>query len=240
MRRGFLIGVLASLLCVSPALVAQRGGGGIELHGIPASVTDPGRNGVPRGIPASVTDPTPRTNLGRVPGNFNGHGHHHGTPVFALPYYGYYGSPFYDYSDYAQYDPTQAQQSQAQPQPQPQSQSQPQVIIIREEPNPEDDSRYGQHSFEEGDDSDSSAPAHDRVAQARPAPVPQPKVDDSPATTLVFRDGHKMEVHNYAIVGSNLVDLTKSPVLKKIPLDSLDLDATRKANEDNGVDFHTP
>jgi len=231
MRRGFSIGVLALLLCVVQALVAQRGGG-LELHGVPASVTDPGPNGVPRGIPASVTDPTPS----RVPGNFTGmHGNHHSVPVFAIPFYGYYGVPYYDYSDYAQYDQAQAQPVQQQAQPQPQ----PQVIIIKEEPSTSgEESRYGEHSFDE-EDRGRRAPARDQVAEAR-APAPQSALDNSPATVLVYRDGHKSEVRNYAIVGSNLVDLTRSPVLKKIPLDSLDLDATRKANEDNGVDFHTP
>ena len=114
------------------------------------------------------------------------------------------------------------------------------MIIIRDEPNPEDDSRYGQHSFDAQDDSDQLVPSHDQVAHARPAPAPQPAQEDQPATVLVYRDGHKSEVRNYAIVGSNLIDLSKSPVLKKIPLDTLDLEATRKANEDNGVDFHTP
>jgi hypothetical protein len=232
MRRGFSISVLALLLCVVPALVAQRGGG-LELHGVPASVTDPGPNGEPRGIPASVTDPTPR----RVPGNFTGmHGNRQSAPVFAIPFYGYYGVPYYDYADYAQYDQAQAQPVQQQPQQPPQ----PQVIIIKEEPYTSDDeSRYGEHSFDE-QDSRRRAPVRDQIAQIPPAPASQSAQDNSPATILVYRDGHKSEVRNYAIVGSNLVDLTRSPVLKKIPLDSLDLDATRKANEDNGVDFHTP
>jgi hypothetical protein len=235
MRRRFLIGVLGLSICGVPALVAQRGGG-IELHGIPASVTDPGRNGIPRGIPASVTDPTAKPNFGRVPGNFEGQHRHHRTPVSAVPYYGYYGLPYYDYSDVSQDDQAQAQQ-----QPQPQQQAQPQVIIIREEPSTSDDeSRYGEHSFDGQDDRSQRIPAHDQVAQARPAPTPQAIQDDSPATTLVYLDGHKSEVRNYAIVGSNLIDLTRSPVLKKIPLASLDLEATRKENEENGVDFHTP
>jgi len=41
-------------------------------------------------------------------------------------------------------------------------------------------------------------------------------------------------------VGGNLIDLTKSSLLKKIPLTSLDLEATRRENEENGVDFHLP
>jgi hypothetical protein len=40
-------------------------------------------------------------------------------------------------------------------------------------------------------------------------------------------------------MGDNLFDLTNSAVLKKIPLNLLDLDATRRANEANGVDFPT-
>jgi hypothetical protein len=78
------------------------------------------------------------------------------------------------------------------------------------------------------------------AAQAKPAPATAATPDDSPMTTLVYRDGHKSEVRNYAIVGNNLIDLTRTPVMKKIPLDSLDLVATRKENEDNGVEFHTP
>jgi hypothetical protein len=56
-------------------------------------------------------------------------------------------------------------------------------------------------------------------------------------TTLVFRDGHKAEVQNYAIIGDNLIDVTRSAVIKKIPLSPLDLDETRRVNEANGVDF---
>jgi hypothetical protein len=36
------------------------------------------------------------------------------------------------------------------------------------------------------------------------------------------------------------MDLTKTPLIKKIPLASLDLEATRHQNEENGVDFHLP
>jgi hypothetical protein len=56
----------------------------------------------------------------------------------------------------------------------------------------------------------------------------------------VYRDGHKSELRNYAIVGPDLLDLTKSPVIKRIPLASLDLGATRRENEQNGVDFYLP
>jgi hypothetical protein len=107
------------------------------------------------------------------------------------------------------------------------------VIIIKEESSRRDDDRSS-------DDRDSRESTHEQVARAAAPAPPQPSEDSFPMTTLVFRDGHKSEVRNYAIVGSNLIDLTKSQVMKKIPLASLDLDATRKENEDNGIDFHLP
>jgi len=226
MRRGLLILVFTTLLYASPALVAQRG---IELHGVPASVTSPGANGRPRGIAASVTDPSFGSSLRRA-GNVRHRGHdgrgRDVRPVYAVPYYGYYAG----LDDSMPYDQTEQQLQQA---------TQPQVIIVKEEPAESDDSsRYGEHSFDgrEG----KRQPDDDQLEQSKPASPPAAKQDDSPPTTLVYRDGHKSEVRNYAIVGSNLIDLTKSPVLKKIPLASLDLVATRKENEDNGVDFHTP
>ena len=59
-----------------------------------------------------------------------------------------------------------------------------------------------------------------------------------PATVLVFRDQHKQEVQNYAIVGQTLWAF--APQHQKIPLADLDLQATAKANEDRGVSFHVP
>ena len=56
---------------------------------------------------------------------------------------------------------------------------------------------------------------------------------------LIFRDGHKGEVHDYAIVGSTLYDIGENTT-KKIALNDLDLDATTKANDDRGVSFQLP
>jgi hypothetical protein len=78
---------------------------------------------------------------------------------------------------------------------------------------------------------------------ARSAPPFRPHqpehTDPGTPTVLIFRDQHKQEVENYAIVGQTL--WTFSPQLtKKIPLSDLDLPATTKANEDRGVDFRLP
>jgi ribosomal 50S subunit-associated protein YjgA (DUF615 family) len=60
-----------------------------------------------------------------------------------------------------------------------------------------------------------------------------------PATVLVFRDQHKKEIQNYAIVGQTLWNFS-SQHTEKIPLADLDLQATTKANEDQGVTFRVP
>jgi hypothetical protein len=60
-----------------------------------------------------------------------------------------------------------------------------------------------------------------------------------PSTVLVFKDGHQSDVLNYAIVGDTLFDLSAGRI-HKILLADLDLPATRKANDDRGVDFQIP
>jgi hypothetical protein len=61
----------------------------------------------------------------------------------------------------------------------------------------------------------------------------------SPATVLVFRDQHRQEVQNYAIVGTTVWTFAPSRT-QKIPLSDLDIAATTKANDERGVDFHLP
>ncbi len=58
-------------------------------------------------------------------------------------------------------------------------------------------------------------------------------------TVLVFKDGHKIELGNYAILGDTLFDLTPGHP-RRIALASLDLDATRQQNDDRGVVFQLP
>jgi hypothetical protein len=58
-------------------------------------------------------------------------------------------------------------------------------------------------------------------------------------TTLVFKDGHQIEVGNYAIVSQTLYDLTPGRP-RRIALADLDLSATEKQNDDHGVVFQLP
>lgn len=67
-------------------------------------------------------------------------------------------------------------------------------------------------------------------------PDPEPP---QPPTLLIFKDGHKLELSNYAILGATLFDLTPGHA-RKIALADLDLEATRKQNDDRGVTFQIP
>ena len=76
--------------------------------------------------------------------------------------------------------------------------------------------------------------SNDVADSADAAPEPP-----QPPTTLVFKDGHQLEVNNYAIVGQILFDLTSGHP-RKIALADLDLSATQKQNDDRGVVFQLP
>ncbi len=78
---------------------------------------------------------------------------------------------------------------------------------------------------------DASA-AQSESASGQPAQPQEP-------TVLVFRDGHHMEIQNYAIVDDFLYDFTPGHG-RKVPLSQLDLPATEKANADRGLDFTLP
>jgi hypothetical protein len=58
-------------------------------------------------------------------------------------------------------------------------------------------------------------------------------------TVLVFRDGHRVSVQNYAIAGSTLWIINERAA-QKVPLSDLDLAATEQANSVNGVEFKLP
>jgi len=67
-----------------------------------------------------------------------------------------------------------------------------------------------------------------------------PSAEEKAATTiLVFRDGRRSEIQNYAIVGQTLWMLTEQRA-RKLAMSDLDVEATRKLNADRGVEFRTP
>jgi hypothetical protein len=63
---------------------------------------------------------------------------------------------------------------------------------------------------------------------------------EAPRTTmLIFRDKHVEEVQNYAVVGQTLWTFNEDRA-KKVPLAQLDIDATRKLNDERGIEFVLP
>jgi hypothetical protein len=71
------------------------------------------------------------------------------------------------------------------------------------------------------------------LMQAPRSAKPEPP---APPTVLIFRDGRKIETKNYALAGQTLWIFSEERA-RKLPLADLDLDATRQANEERGVEF---
>ena len=216
MKRGLALALLA--LATSVVVSAQsHGGSGHASMGAGRGATS--------GVRASASSAGPRGFAGGVSaqrvGSGIAFGHHPGFVTgsrnrgFHRRYYypgivGPYYWPYYG-SDYP-YDAYSSDDYQ---------QSQPVVDSTL------DDDRYGDHSLKEW----RSSP---RQAQAPPAPA-----EEQEPTVLVFHDGHQQEVRNYAIVGQMLWDFSAKGT-HKIPLADLDLDTTRKLNDERGVDFVLP
>jgi hypothetical protein len=73
-----------------------------------------------------------------------------------------------------------------------------------------------------------------RAEQARKYSEPIPL-----GTVLVFRDGRKETIQNYAIAGSTLWILDQDHA-RKVPLTDLNLTATKRDNEERGAEFAVP
>jgi hypothetical protein len=219
------LGILGLML--SPAASAQ-------INGMPASVTSPGFGGRQvNGVAPSVTSLGPRgytpgaptccftgTSLGHphFVANPNHHHHHNGS----LPWGGVYAAPYYGYYDSADEGPDNP--------PDEQYNGGPTVFDRRGPGTAPAPAPYPGRAR-----SDNSQPeAASAAVQSEPS-----SASDQPQTVLVFKDGHQVEVENYAIVGSMLYDLTGGR-RQKIALSDLDLTATAKQNDDRGIDFQLP
>lgn len=65
------------------------------------------------------------------------------------------------------------------------------------------------------------------------------RVEEAPSTILVFRDGQRTEVRNYAITGKTLWVFNERQA-RKILLSDLDVSATQAANAAQGIEFSLP
>jgi hypothetical protein len=232
----------AGLAVLAAAISLGHAQGTVVFHGIPASVTSGTVQNPTPGIAPSVTSatvlPTPFPQFSQ-PFFFTGaqqpffHHRHHFVPV-PVPVPVYY--PFYSYPV------AYGDEMQQQPQPEP-------VVEVVETPAPsfESSPRYEAPaprpsytppaaSKEEPRDDTAAAAAREHKPAKQDASTPEAE----PITILVFRDGHQMEIGNYAIVGDTLYDLAGNYKTHKIMLADLDLEKTVKVNEDRGYDFRLP
>ncbi len=197
---------------------------------------------------------------------FNRFGHHHrgfgfgfgfGAPVVAVPYpvyvtpypygYGYpypydsYGmdNPYYNpYSDpRPSYPITYNTSDQPPPGVAPSVDDEPPLPTDRQRVRSNDD-RYGDHYTDRRERSRRDRDA-DRDDQEAEAPAPKSNPDSYPATTIVLKDGRQIEMQNYAIVGDYVFDLSSGRA-RKYRLSDVDLPATFKVNDENGVGFRLP
>lgn len=132
-------------------------------------------------------------------------------PEYADPGYGYYGDPSYSQPAYSEpaYVPPTAQE--------PAGPSQTELEL----------------SYQVGQLSQQIEQLRQQQAQP-PRPVPPEPAPMS--TVLVFRDGHRIEIQNYAIVGQTLWVLDQRNS-SKIEVADLDVDATQKENRIRGLRF---
>jgi len=227
MRHWLAIAALGAAFLAMPAWAQRHGGGsagfgghaGFAAHGSISGmrgsvIASRGSGGASRGGSGFHGRP--------FPGSFPGRPYF--RPRFYPRYYGY-GYPGWGwYSDYPYYPyyPTY-------------------------DPSYDYSDDYGQNNQADQQQQAEIDRLHDEVARLReqrasqtPRPSAKTQWDgDAEGTELVFRDKHTEEIQNYAIVGQTLWVFTERQA-KKIMLAELDLPATKKANDDRGVDFQIP
>jgi len=199
----------------APPSVTSMGFGGRTINSAPPSVTSLGPHGYSHGFNSAFPNSRPL---------FYGNHHHHRD--WNYPWGGVYGVPSYGYDDYGDNASNGA--------PDDQYNGGPTIFDRRGSgtaPRPPDSYRADAAAA-----SVASDPPSDSASMGQPEADP---VGDQPQTVLVFKDGHQLEVENYAIVGSTLYDLSDGH-RRKIALSDLDLTATAKQNDDRGVDFKLP
>jgi hypothetical protein len=225
--------ILASVAFLSLLVLVFVSIGHAQINGTPASVTSPGFGGQPiNGMRSSVTSVGP-----------NGYAPYYHQPFSTTnpppPFYG--NGDGQHHHHYVEYNPPVVY---AVPVPYAVD-----IGATEDEPNP--DAENSDANYQGGPtvlDRRGSGPGS-YIPPARNATGPRaPQDTDAPAvepdppqepTLLIFKDGHKVEVGNYAIVGPTLFDMTPGHH-RKIPIADLDLEATRQKNDERGVTFQVP
>jgi hypothetical protein len=226
-----------------------------QINGVPPSVTSFGFGGQPgfQGVSPSVTSlgpkgfnpPHPSPHQPQFHPQHGMHqpgSHHHHHEAQSYPYYIPYYVPYYPMAE--PYEPPAEDDAVADAQYEPEQDRGGPTIFDRR-------GSGARSEYYENDRMNAGAvrpPAPAAAAESNTPAVksvpetpkaPEASIAAEPSTVLVFKDGHKQEVTNYAIVGANLFDLTPGHRLK-IALADLNLEATQKANDDQGIDFKLP
>ena len=110
----------------------------------------------------------------------------------------------------------------------------------------DDAARYGEHYLDSREGQRSQADGRResdvRVIPGPKAPASQAAAEPAsqePATVLIFKNGDRMEVHNYAIVGE-MVWVLSGATSHKYALTELDVQKTVKENDERGLEFKLP
>jgi hypothetical protein len=236
-RRFLKVVLLAATFCVLMSFAAQSqvngpGARGFSsaIHGVPPSVTSFGFGGHSgfQGVSASVTS------LGfgsRTPFRLNSRpfGFRHSRRGFGNPFFGNVVAVPYAYPAYVM---------------EPGVDDSMEEEDYRGGPTIFDRRGWGERDYvrPRASEPEDDYRADLRAKHAEPSvaePAQQQEVAEQPRTLLVFKDGHQREVANYAIVGMTLYDLSNGRA-QKVELAELDLSATKKQNDDRGVDFRLP
>jgi hypothetical protein len=192
----------------------------------PGSITSLGPFGFGHGVPSNLgTAPNLRNfPVRQFPYNRQfGHGRGQGAYSYSIPYYVPYDTSGYGY-DYVAGSDTYSGP--------PNGPSEPVLHIVVEQPPALPPQAYREHVT-----ADSNPPRFPQQAEEPPAPAVADSRPGDP-TVLVFRDGRKQEISNYAIMGQVVYVFDEHN--KKIPLADLDVAATVKANDDRGLEFKVP
>jgi len=204
----------------APPSVTSIGFGGHPFSGIFTSVTSLGPRGYTPGFNPAFPNSRP---FGLSTGFFNGgfRPHHRPHGPFGGGYGSVYAVPYFVYYDNSEgYD---------------------------ENYPPEEQYNGGPTVFDRRGPGAAARPPEEPAPEREPAPVAAPAAaaaeaeppSEQPETILVFKDGHQLEIGNYAVVGDTLYDLTEGH-RRKIALADLDLVATVNENENRGIDFQLP
>jgi hypothetical protein len=81
--------------------------------------------------------------------------------------------------------------------------------------------------------------------RSKDVPPPPPAASEPlplAAVTLIFKDGHSQQIHNYAMTRTKIyvLDGTAAGRTWEIPLNTIDLQATEETNRQAGVAFNVP